>query len=169
METTLKIFQEIVSSKLKNIKTLKSLEKDECIKGVLDTLREIYKLDLDIIPDFMLLRYGGKLLGYLASLGNTASQIRARRDAVLQAYEELLNGLVLENMASGVGATEARARAKTGMAEAGGEIILSEQEHRAYETILTTTATTISFLQSALRQKTNERINTPKFGEENNI
>lgn len=162
-----KIYKELVDAKLKSIQTLEHLEKqDEVIAKIMGALRGLYRYNLDEIPDQMLLRIGGQLLGLYANLGVSASIKRAERDCHEEAYDELLNGLILEKVASGMGVTESRASAKNTLAEAKREIVMSEQQKNSYESIVQATSQTISFIQSAIKIKNTERVMTPRFGDE---
>jgi len=162
-----KLYKEIVDAKLKSIQTLNKLEaSDETIKAVITELRELYKNNLDTIPEHELIRIGGKLLGLYANLGVSSSIKRAERDCYEEAYDELLNGLILEKTATGAGITEARIASKNQLAEAKMKVVMSDQQKNAYEALVHATSQSISFLQSAIKIKNSERSMTGKFGDE---
>ena len=167
-ETTLQIrWRELMEVKMKNIKTMNQLEKsDPNIENIMRNLRELYKHKLDTVDVDTLLRIGGELLGNYASVGVTSSIKRSERDASEQVYDEMLTGLTMINKNDEVGITEARTIAKDQLSEFTNDIIWRDQAKNAYEAITEATEKTLSFIQSAIKVKTNEKINNYKLANE---
>lgn len=160
-------WRDMMDAKLRNIRTLKELEKgDPNIEVIMATLRELYSYKLDSVDENTLLRIGGDLLGSFASAGVTCSLKRAERDAAEQSYDELLASMITFNRGDDVGITEARSLAKEQMGEFGTEIIWREQVKNAYEAIVEATEKTISFIQSAIKIKNSDRVATARLGNE---
>lgn len=159
-----KIYTELVKSKLAGIKSLKKIERsDKNVSEVMEVLRTFYSKPLDTTPPHELLNIGGKLLGHYASLGITSAERRATRDAAGQAYDELYHGAIVEKVAGGTGVTESRAQAKGEFATINQELLTAEYNKNSYEAILEAVSKTIIFIQSAIKVKMPEQINTPRL------
>ena len=162
-------WQELMNAKLKNIKTLKDIEaSDPNVETILVALRGLHKSEIDVIGENILLNTGGRLLGAYTSVGVTSSIKRAERDAAEQSYEEMLSTMSIMNKGGEIGITEARALAKEQLSEFATEIVWREQIKNSYEAITDATEKTISFLQSVLKIKNNERMFTNKFSDQTN-
>lgn len=156
-----------MNAKLANIKTLKNIEmSDTNVATILKTLRELFKMNMDVVDENILLNTGGRLLGAYTSVGVTSSIKRAERDASEQAYEEMMSTMTIMNKEGDIGVTEARAMAKEQLGEFATEIIWREQIKNSYEAITDATEKTLSFLQSAIKVKCNERISNNKFADQ---
>lgn len=157
-------YKEILVAKLANIQSKDKLEaNDRSVREVLETCRELYKQNLDTLDENDLLRYGGKLLGHYANIGVTTSLKRAERDAHEQTYEELLSSMMILNKTDEIGITEAKSMAREQLKDFSASLIEAEQVYKAYESIERATQCTISFIQSAIRVKSHERINSPRI------
>ncbi len=157
-ETIQKRWREMMQAKLANVKNIKQLEgSDPNVKRIMETLRSFYQHKIDVVPVPELTNTGGHLLGHYVSVATTSSIKRAERDAAEQCYEEILSSLTLMNRNDEVGVTEARSMAKEQMGEFATEIVWREQHKNAYEAIVDSTEKTISFIQSIIKTKLNER------------
>lgn len=157
---------QILKAKLASLKSKEQIEDvDQSVAEVMKVCREIYKQNMDTLGEHNLLRYGGQLLGHYANIGVTTSLKRAERDAHEQTYEEMLSSLTIMYKSSDTGITEARSMAKNGLGEFSAAVIEAEQVYKAYEAISEATKMTIMFLQSAIRVKSTERVNTKFEGE----
>jgi hypothetical protein len=151
-------YNKILERKLSQIKTLKDLEvQDKSVESVMTLCRNLYKRGLDTYHGDELIRIGGELQGFYVSLGVTTAHKRAERDSHETSYDELLSLMTTFNKDTETGITEARNIAKTQCAESRDKAIIAEYEYRAYEAVLDSCRSTISFIQSALKQLQEEK------------
>lgn len=151
-------YNKILERKLSQIKTLKDLEaEDVSVKSIMTICRDLYKRGLDTYHGDELIRIGGQLQGFYVSLGVTSAHKRAERDANQSSYDELVSVMTTFNKDNETGITEARNMAKNQCAESYDKYIVSEYEYRAYDAVLDACRSTISFIQSALKQLQEEK------------
>lgn len=119
---------------------------------------ELFNKDMDTMSEAYLIRTGGKLTGINVYLGNLTARARAERDVYEQQADEIVDRLIINNTASGdVGVTQARAEAKLEAAALRKLVVIKEYEKNNFENLLSACQTMISYIQTALKMKNNER------------
>lgn len=146
--------------KIKKIKSVDSFkENDVMIKFIFDLARTLFEKKIDEISGEFLMDYGARALGAYAYLGVKASEKRAVRDCAVQTVEELEKDLTLRfKNEKSCSITEARAMAKVALSEYVVDVIVKEQDKNNYEHITKATEKMVSFIQSVLKQKSTEKI-----------
>lgn len=140
-------------------------EADGIVKFVLDMGRKLFDKNLDQMPPDQLVRIGGKLSGAFSYLGQKASYARAERDVYEQKSDEVEKELMLSRLASDekYKVTIARAEVSAEIEELKEFVIQKEAEKNAWENIQEACDKMISFVQSAIKVKENERFNSNRL------
>lgn len=131
--------------------------KEPMVKLILDTGRNLFDKDLDVMTTDMLLRIGGKLAGVFGYLGQRASYARAERDVYEQKASEVEKELLLTHLDEKYKVTQARAMISKEMAQLREFVVQKEAEKNQWENLVEATSTMISFVQSAIKIKDGER------------
>jgi len=151
-------FQEEYKKRVEQISNLEKFRKeDEMVDFIFKLGRELFDKKIDQIGGEWLINYGGKAVGAHCYLGVKSAELRAKRDILQQQLEENEKTLMLDFKAQGLGITEARAEAKIAVKDLEFELIKAEQDKNNFEHITRATEKMISFIQSVLKQKQNEK------------
>ena len=117
-------------------------------------------MQFDKRPEDEMIRVGARLTGAYAFFGNKAAHARAERDVYDQKKDEIFNKLILDELSDGkYKVTEARARAKDLMADAGIDDVCIGKEmlKNDWEHLMNATDKMVSFIQTTLKFRQNER------------
>jgi len=153
-----RIFREKTQKALAKIESLDELrESDKMVDYIFKVGRWLFDEDLDTLSEPLLMRTGGRLTGVYAYLGNKASRARGERDVYAQKRDEVTGELMLEFLDGDYKVTEARSRAKLETAELDDIVTIKEIEKNNYENLLGAADKMVSFIQTAIRVRENER------------
>lgn len=134
-------------------------ESDKIVDYVFKMGREIFDNNLDQkTPDYML-RIGGKLSGAYGYIAQKSAYARAERDVYEQKCEEVEKELTLTYLAENnkYKVTEVRARVMSDVSDLRDLVIAKEAEKNQWEGIANACDKMISFLQSGIKVKENEK------------
>lgn len=138
-------------------------EMDRMVKFVMDTGRVLFEKNLDQMSPEWLVRQGGKLSGVFGYIGQKASYARAERDVYEQKSSEVEKELILGYLDGEYKVTQARAKVALEMEELKEFVIQKDAEKNAWENIQEACDKMISFVQSAIKVKENERFNSARL------
>jgi len=160
------LFREKVEAATAGLKDLQALrDSDEFVEYVFKIGRYLFEKPLDQLSEDWLTHTGVKLTGAYAYLSNKAAYARAERDVYAQKLTEVESKLMTDYLDSDYKVTETRAIIKRETAEIADLVTQKEHEKNSYENVMSACDRMSSFIQSALRIKTNElRGVTTKYG-----
>lgn len=134
------------------------LRQDEYVNYVFETGKDLFQNDLDRMNEGWLVNKGSRLAGIQSFLGNKVSRAKAKRDIYIQQKEEIVNKIIVDGYGQADSkVTLSRAQAKIEVAPIEKFIVLLEYEVSSLESIKKACESMTSFIQSALKSKTNER------------
>ncbi len=151
-------FKNKTSSALAKIKEYKALEaEDPMIAAVLDIGRNLFSRPLDKTDTGELLTWGGKLSGAYGYLGQKSAYARAERDVYEQKLSEVEKELLLSYLDEKYKVSEARAKISSETEAIKELVIHKEAVKNQWEHIVNACEKMISFIQSAIKVKENQR------------
>jgi hypothetical protein len=143
---------------LLSIKSIDQFRKEDTMVDMVFKIgKEIYKTPLDRASPTVLISHGSHLAGAYAYIGQKSARARAERDVFEQSIEEQEKALMLKFLDSQYKVTEARAEVAAELAEAKSQLIMYETVKNQWEAIEKGCSTMLSFVQSAIKMKENER------------
>lgn len=152
---TYRLKTEMAMMRIKNLQQFRA--EDEMVDYVYKTGHTLFQTDLDKIDPNKLIEIGGKLTAIYAYLGNKAAYARAQRDVYAQKRDEVSSRLALDLYSDSESKiTLAKAKAKLQVTEIEEVVTIMEHEKSNYENLLKAVDKMTSFIQSALRIKSNE-------------
>jgi hypothetical protein len=142
-------------ARIKNLQQFRA--EDDMVDYVFKIGRELFQTELDKMDPNHLIEIGGKLTAVYAYLGNKAAYARAQRDVYAQKRDEVASQIATDLYADSESKiTLAKAKAKLRVTEIDELVTIMEHEKNNYENLLRATEKMTSFIQSAIRVRTNE-------------
>lgn len=150
-------------AKINNLDEFRKL--DSMVNFVFDVGHTLFDKELDTVGTDWLIRYGGRLTGAYAYLGQKAAYVRAERDVYEQKASEVEKELMLDKLAENTGyrVTQARAEISAEISELKDLVIAKEAEKNQWENTKEACNVMVSFMQSAIKTKEGERFKSNRL------
>lgn len=152
---TYRLKTELAMGRIKNLQQFR--DEDEMVDYVFKIGRELFQTELDKMDPNRLIEIGGKLTAIYAYLGNKTAYARAQRDVYAQKRDEVASQIAIDKYADSESKiTLAKAKAKLQVTEIDELVTITDYEKNNYENLLRAVDKMTSFIQSAIRVRTNE-------------
>jgi hypothetical protein len=159
----LQSFKAKIATTLANIQDVDEFrESDKMIDFVFETGRKLFDTPLDQQDIPLMLRTGGKLTGVYVYFGQKSARARAERDVYSQKASEVEKERLLQLLHAGTKVTEARAAVAGEVQELTDLVLEKDVAKNQWENITDATEKMVSFIQSAIRVKENERYHSSR-------